>query len=63
MRPPPIHTDRGGVIPSASGANHPAEDLHSVGGDVPSGVGRLLPDHGAVQHDLHRGLADGDVEL
>lgn len=43
-----IHTDGSRVVPSASGANHPPEDLHSIGGNVPCSIDGFLPNHRAI---------------
>lgn len=57
------HTDWSRVVPSASGPNHPSQDLYSIGGNVPSSINGFLPDHRAIQHNHHRNLADGNMEL
>lgn len=43
-----LHTDWSGVVSSASGPNHPSEDLHSIGSNVPSSTDGLLPNHRTI---------------
>lgn len=43
-----INTDCSRVVPSASGLNHPSEDLHSIRSDVTSSTDRFLPNHRTI---------------
>lgn len=58
-----IYTDWSRAVPSSPGPNHPSQDLYSICGDVSSSINRFLPNRRAVQHNLYRCLADGNMEL
>lgn len=58
-----IYTDWCRAVPSSPGPNHPSQDLYSICGDVSSSINRFLPNRRTVQHNLHKCLADGNMEL
>lgn len=58
-----MYTDWSRAVPSSPGPNHPSKDLYSICGDVSSSINRFLPNRRTVQHNLHRCLADGNMEL
>lgn len=54
---------RGRVVLVPSGADHPAQNLQAVDGDVSRCVDGFLGHHLAVDHHFGARLADCDVEL